>query len=241
VNVDGVVIVSGGMDSVTLVHHLVEKVGAHPHLLSFDYGQRHKKELGYAKLAAERFGLPWDLIDLSTVGTLLADSTALVAHDNDRPGIEVPEGHYSEDSMRQTVVPNRNMVMASIATSVCIAEKGKWIAAGPHNGDAAVYPDCRPVFWHVLEDTIRTGNTGFLAAGWEIKLPFIHWSKTDIAHEAKRLNVPIELTWSCYKGEDIHCGRCGTCVERLEALHDARVDDKTPYADTTFWKKQVQF
>jgi 7-cyano-7-deazaguanine synthase len=239
---NGVAIVSGGLDSVTLLHHLVEKMGAHPHVVSFDYGQRHKKELAYAQKAAMRFGLTWSLIDLGSVGKLLANSSSLVPGPEGTLPMAVPEGHYSDETMRLTVVPNRNMVMASIATSICIAEFGNWIAAGPHNGDAAVYPDCRPVFWHVLEDTIRTGNSGgFLQAGWEIKLPFIHWTKTDIAHEAKRLGVPVEETWSCYKGEEIHCGRCGTCVERLEALDEAKVDDKTPYADTTFWKKQVQF
>jgi 7-cyano-7-deazaguanine synthase len=234
---NGVAIVSGGLDSVTLLHHLVEKMGAQPHVVSFNYAQRHIKEINYAQLAAERFGLHWSLIDLIDVGNEMRTAESSLVN----PELAVPEGHYSDDNMRQTVVPNRNMVMASIATSICIAEEGGWIAAGPHNGDAAVYPDCRPVFWKALEEAIRQGNATFLDPEWEIKLPFIHWTKTDIANEAKRLGVPIEQTWSCYKGGDIHCGRCGTCVERLEALHEAGVTDLTQYADTEFWVKQVQF
>jgi 7-cyano-7-deazaguanine synthase len=234
---NGVAIVSGGLDSVTLLHHLVEKMEARPHVISFNYAQRHVKELNYAHLAAERFSLHWSLIDLIDVGNEMRTAESSLVN----PELAVPEGHYSNDNMRQTVVPNRNMVMASIATSICIAEEGGWIAAGPHNGDAAVYPDCRPVFWKALEEAIRQGNATFLDPEWEIKLPFIHWTKTDIAREAKRLGVPIEQTWSCYKGGNIHCGRCGTCVERLEALHEAGVTDLTQYADTEFWVKQVQF
>jgi len=230
----GVAIVSGGLDSVTMLHHLHEN-GATPQVLSFDYNQKHAKELGFAQLAAERLNLPWSLIDLSSVGELMAASGSSLVNNS----VDVPEGHYADDTMKATVVPNRNMMMAAIATSVCIAQDGYWVAAGPHNGDAAIYPDCRPVFWHSLEDTIRIANKGFLPHGWHFKLPFIYWSKNDIALEAKRLNVPVELTWSCYKGGTKHCGRCGTCVERLEAMNHAGINDPTPYEDAEFWKVQV--
>jgi 7-cyano-7-deazaguanine synthase len=231
---DGVAIVSGGLDSVTMLHHLRE-TGARPQVLSFDYNQKHVKELNFAMLAAERLELPWSLIDLSSVGELLASASSSLVNDK----VAVPEGHYADDTMKATVVPNRNMIMASIAAGICIAQDGYWVAAGPHNGDAAIYPDCRPVFWHSLEDSIRIANKGFLPHGWHFELPFIYWSKNDIALEAKRLKVPVELTWSCYKGGDKHCGRCGTCVERLEAMSHAGIDDPTEYEDTEFWKVQV--
>jgi 7-cyano-7-deazaguanine synthase len=229
-NPHGVAIVSGGLDSVTMLHHLHEQ-GAKPHVLSFDYSQKHAKELGFAQLAAERLGLPWTLIDLSSVGELLSGASSSLVNDN----VPVPEGHYAADTMKATVVPNRNMMMTSIAAAVCIAQDGYWVAAGPHNGDAAIYPDCRPVFWHSLEDSIRRANEGFLVVGWHLRLPFLYWSKDDIAREAKRLGVPVEQTWSCYKGGDKHCGRCGTCVERLEAMKLAGITDKTEYEDEGFW------
>jgi 7-cyano-7-deazaguanine synthase len=232
----GVAIVSGGLDSVTMLHHLVEKMDTRPHVLTFNYAQRHVKEVQYAQEAANRFGLDWTMIDLIDFGHALRSSGSSLVNSD----VDVPEGHYAHDTMKATVVPNRNMIMASIAAGICIAEGGTYVAAAPHNGDAAIYPDCRPVFWHLLEDVIRRANEGFVDISFRFQLPFIHWTKTDIAHEAKRLNVPVERTWSCYKGEEKHCGRCGTCVERLEALHDAKVIDKTEYEDAEFWKDQVK-
>jgi 7-cyano-7-deazaguanine synthase len=127
----------------------------------------------------------------------------------------------------------------SSATGICIAIDGSYVAAAPHNGDAAIYPDCRPVFWHELTKAILVGNEGFLHENWHLNLPFLNMSKTEIAEVAKSLQVPVENTWSCYEGNDVHCGRCGTCVERLEALHNAGIEDLTVYADSEFWKTQV--
>jgi 7-cyano-7-deazaguanine synthase len=229
---DGVAIVSGGLDSVTMLHHLVSK-GAEPWVLSFNYGQRHATELEYAQLAAERFNLSWTCIDITDVGQLLSiDPTSSLVNRN----VPVPEGHYSDETMRATVVPNRNMMMLSIATSVCIALRGQYVAAGPHNGDAAIYPDCRPGFFELLQEAIYSANQGFLPKGWHFLTPFIYWTKSDIAQEAKRLQVPVELTWSCYLGGTYHCGRCGTCVERLEAMHRAGIEDPTRYMDENYWR-----
>ena len=230
----GVAIVSGGLDSVTMLYYLASK-SYRPHVVSFDYDQRHKKELEYAERHAGILGLDWTVIDLEDYGQSIHDSTSSLVN----PDVAVPEGHYAAETMKATVVPNRNMVMTSIATGICISEGGTYVAAAPHNGDAAIYPDCRPVFWRVLERTIRTANEGFIDDKFFLLLPFLYKSKTDIALEAKRLEVPVHLTWSCYAGRDIHCGRCGTCVERLEALHEAGVDDKTPYEDSEFWRTQV--
>jgi 7-cyano-7-deazaguanine synthase len=231
---DGVAIVSGGLDSITMLYHLMHN-NYRPDVVSFDYGQRHKKELQFAQMHAERFGLRWELIDLSYFGFAIENSGSSLVN----PAIAVPEGHYTHESMKQTVVPNRNMVMASIAAGICIARGGHYVAAAPHNGDAAIYPDCRPVFWHLLEDVVRNANAGFIVQDWKFVLPFIHFTKTDVAWEAKRRDVPVHLTWSCYNGRDKHCGRCGTCVERLEALHEAKIDDQTEYEDSEFWKEQV--
>lgn len=235
-NHDGVAIISGGLDSVTMLEFLVKRQDKRPWCLSFYYGQRHAKEVSFANQAAERHNLAWTLVDLDDVGQLLSmdPSSSLVNN-----SVPVPHGHYSAETMKGTVVPNRNMMMLSIATSVCIAIRGSYVATGPHNGDAAIYPDCRPLFLQSFEETVRRGNVGFLQPDWSLETPFIHWSKTDIAREAKRLNVPVELTWSCYEGDDIHCGRCGTCVERMEALHAAGFTLKsTDYKDLFFWKEQ---
>lgn len=263
---DSVAIVSGGLDSTTLVYDMVTN-GLTPHLLSFDYGQRHKKELTYAAITAKKFGLRHDIVDLSGLTHLISNS-ALTApriefeNANTLAQIEVPEGHYAEDNMKATVVPNRNMIMLSIAAGVMVNNNYHLIGTGVHAGDHFIYPDCRPGFIFACNAAIARGNAGFgLVGEWNttpgtdpqglIYAPFLEKSKTDIAYRALELGVPLHLTWSCYKGEDKHCGKCGTCVERLEAIHMASVrwkdrhdpkswshiqEDQTEYADDEFWR-----
>jgi 7-cyano-7-deazaguanine synthase len=217
-----------------------------------------------------------DIVDLRSITSLISNS-ALTSVEHDAPGfdkthaegqtIEVPEGHYAEDSMKATVVPNRNMMMLSIAGAVAINYGYSRIATGVHGGDHFIYPDCRPTFISYVQDAIAAGNEGFhkfpfndALAGYEaIYAPYLNETKADIAFEALRLNVPLHLTWSCYKGVANHCGRCGTCVERLEAIDEAATKwvralkeqtggsvfgvanlDKTIYDDTEFWKTQVK-
>jgi 7-cyano-7-deazaguanine synthase len=232
---DGAAIVSGGLDSVTMTYQLVQQ-GHRPHLLSFNYGQRHAKELNCALWTAERLNLNWTLVDLTTVTELIGTSALTFGH-------SVPEGHYAEDNMALTVVPNRNMMMLSIAAAACVSNRGSYIATGVHAGDHAQYPDCRLRFIEATQEAIFLGNEGFVHPKFEIKTPFIDWSKAEIAHEAFRLGVPLDKTWSCYKGTLQHCGRCGTCVERLEAIADvteAGEDwDQTPYLDKEYWKTAV--
>jgi len=230
----GVAIVSGGLDSVTMLHYLVS-TNYRPHVVSFDYGQRHVKELQFAEMAAERFGLPWSLIGLNDFGDAIRDSKSSLVNEK----VKVPEGHYAHETMKLTIVPNRNMIMTAIAVGVCIAEDGHYVAAAPHNGDAAIYPDCRPSFWNLLRDTIRVANLDVIRDDWSFVLPFLDKTKAEIAFEAKRLDVPVHLTWSCYNGRKHHCGRCGTCVERLEALAEAHVPDQTIYEDTEYWRTAV--
>lgn len=231
---DGVAIVSGGLDSVTMLYHMIDN-GHQPYVMSFYYGQRHAKELEFAETAAETFSLPWTMVDLSSIANILNDSGSSLVNTR----IKVPEGKYDAENMKSTVVPNRNMMMASLAASVSIAFDGLYISTAVHNGDAAIYPDCRPAFWSKFEATVKKGNLGFANMDWHVEAPFLYKSKTDIVRRAGELNVPLNMTWSCYKGEDIHCGRCGTCVERLEAVDKAGVEDATEYMDTEFWRTAV--
>jgi len=226
-----VAIVSGGMDSVTLAYHLAEK-GHSLHLLSVDYGQRHRKELDYARTAAESLGARHSIIDLSGITALIASSSLTSEQ-------EVPDGHYAEQTMRATVVPNRNMMMLSIATAVAISDGAQFVATGVHGGDHFIYPDCRPEFIAAAHAVALVGNVSFGQDFRGIVAPFVHRDKAWIAAEGDRLGVPWVQTWSCYKGGEIHCGRCGTCVERAEAFHLAGVTDPTEYTDPTYWREKV--
>ena len=215
------VIVSGGMDSVTLAYWLADK-GHEVSLVSFDYGQRHRRELESARLIAERMGVEHTVIDISGIRPLLAGSALT-------DDVEVPHGHYEEESMRVTVVPNRNAIMLSIAWGMACATGADALACGVHSGDHFIYPDCRPDFITQLNTALRTGTDGHRSESLRLLAPFIGMSKTDIAAEGGRLAVPYELTWTCYEGGEVHCGRCGACVERKEAFRDSGVTDPTRY------------
>jgi 7-cyano-7-deazaguanine synthase len=241
-----VAICSGGLDSTTMVWDLFEN-GHTVQMVGFHYGQRHEKELKYAEKTAERLKLRFDVIDLRNLSVFLAESgSSLVS------GTDVPEGHYAEENMKATVVPNRNMIMLSIAGGIAVATDAEHVFTGVHAGDHFIYPDCRPEFIDLVSRAMNVGNTGFGNFGdLAILAPFLHMSKADIALTALELGVPLHETWSCYKGGDVHCGRCGTCVERLEAIHQAQErfetiydhtspEDKTEYADTEFWKEKVR-
>ena len=223
---DTIVICSGGLDSVSLAHKVAGE-GTLRGLLSFDYGQRHVKEVAYAAACAKRLGVPHKVVDISGVGAALSGSALT-------DDVDVPDGHYAEETMKITIVPNRNAIMLAIAFGMAAAEKAEAVAAAVHGGDHFIYPDCRPGFveaFQAMQDQALEGVT-------EVQLytPFLTGSKADIVAEGARWNTPFVETWSCYKGGDVHCGRCGTCVERREAFHLAGVPDPTAYADETFWK-----
>lgn len=222
-----VVVCSGGLDSVTLAH-LVADTRDLTRLVSFDYGQRHAKELEFAVRAATRLGVPHDVIDMRGIGAVLTGS-ALTQDD-----VDVPDGHYAEDTMRITVVPNRNAIMLTVAYGIAAAHGDNAVATAVHGGDHFIYPDCRPEFTRAFEVMQNHALDGY--ADVSLFTPFVDIPKADIVTIGARHNVPFGETWSCYKGGANHCGRCGTCVERREAFAIAGVDDPTTYDDPDYWQ-----
>lgn len=210
---------SGGMDSTTLAadyargHNLV--------LLSVDYGQRHVRELDAAGDIAGALRAEHHVIDLRSVGSLLTGSAL------SDPSVDVPDGHYTSPSMRVTVVPNRNAIIAGVAVGVAVARRAEVVALGVHAGDHPIYPDCRPEFVSALDTLTRIANEGHNPP--RIEAPYLTWTKADIATHAKEIGAPVHLSWSCYRGGRYHCGTCGTCVERREAFTTAGIPDPTVY------------
>ena len=211
---DAVAIVSGGMDSATMLYQLLKSSHV-VKALSFDYGQRHKKEIQAAQFLCQLNGVEHEVVDLTILRPLL-DSSSLT---ND--SIDVPDGHYSDETMKLTVVPNRNMIMLSIAIGHAVRLQADFVAYGAHSGDHAIYPDCREEFASAM-------NVVSMLCDWhKVRLmrPFIDMDKADIASLGDSLGVPWEHTWTCYKGLEKHCGTCGSCTERIEAFDLAGVVD----------------
>lgn len=224
------VVCSGGLDSVSLAC----KIAAEHQLtalLSFDYGQRHKKELDSAKACAERLGVPHQVIDITDIGANLTGSALT-------DDVDVPDGHYAEETMKITVVPNRNAIMLAIAFGVAAAQKADAVALAVHGGDHFIYPDCRPGFIDAFQTMQNHALDGY--ANIKLLAPYVHASKADIVIDGAKYGTPFAATWSCYKGGEHHCGRCGTCVERREAFHIAGVEDTTPYEDADFWRSAIE-
>ena len=209
-------IVSGGLDSVTMVYDLVANGHDIPAIVSFDYGQRHKRELECARLAARAHDAAHVVVNLQAI--LASVRSALTSSD-----VEVPDGHYAEESMRSTVVPGRNLLLIAAAVPVAARYDADTLAVGVHGGDHFIYPDCRHEFIEPLSHAVLAGYGMFLLA------PFISVDKQWIAARAHELHVPIRDTWSCYRGGPYHCGTCGTCVERREAFALAGIEDPTDY------------
>ena len=214
-----VVLLSGGMDSATLLYQMIKAHGAdNVSTLSVLYGQRHRRELDYAWRLASELIVPHTLVPLDGLQHVLR--SALTSKD-----IEVPEGHYAAESMKATVVPMRNAIFLSVAVGHAWSIGAEQVATAIHAGDHAIYPDCRPEFLEAFNAMVKTASDGFTTP--QVVAPFVHISKTAIAMLGHTLGVPWDLTWSCYKGGEVHCGVCGTCVERREAL--AEVGDPTVY------------
>ncbi|OAN88325.1 7-cyano-7-deazaguanine synthase QueC [Marinobacter sp. EhC06] len=212
-----VVIYSGGMDSYTLLH-LARERGYRVHALSFNYGQRHVRELECARSVCEAQGIPHKVIDIRAMSEVMAGSSLT-------SDIDVPEGHYEEDSMKATVVPNRNMILLSLATGYAVTVGAGAVWYGAHGGDHAIYPDCRPEFVEKMDAVCRVAN--YEPVG--IEAPFMAMDKGQILAEGLRLGLDYSQTWTCYNGRGQACGRCGSCVERLEAFAVNGVTDPLEY------------
>ena len=208
-----VIILSGGMDSTVLAYYLA--ISEHElHAISFHYGQKHSKELDCAAITCRKLGVSHEIVNLCNLAPLL--SSSLTRHD-----IPVPEGHYADDNMKSTVVPNRNMIMLSIAAGYAITIGASGLAYGCHAGDHAIYPDCRPVFRDAMSVALSLCDYN----GLELHTPFLDYNKIGICDLGLVLGVPFEDTWTCYKGEEKPCGVCGSCVERAEAFATVGAED----------------
>ena len=213
---DSVIIVSGGLDSITLLYDKAETTAL---AVSFDYGQNHgAKELPFAAHHCRKLGIPHITIPLSFMHRYFKSSLL--------DGAEaIPEGHYAEENMKSTVVPFRNGIMLAIATGIAESYGLKRVYIANHGGDHTIYPDCRPDFIQAMDGAATAGTF----VNVRIEAPYTNITKADIVRRGTALGVDYSKTWSCYKGSDVHCGKCGTCVERKEAFLEAGVKDPTEY------------
>lgn len=215
------VLLSGGMDSVTvfydsLTHH--EVVGC----LSFDYGSKHNpSEIPFARLHSERNGIPHHTVSLGFMNELFKSDLL-------QSGGDIPEGHYAEENMKRTVVPFRNGIMLAIAAGYAESVEAEGLVIAAHSGDHAIYPDCREPFMQGMGQAMKEGTYAQI----QLLRPFIDADKAGIARRGAELGIDFAETWSCYKGGEVHCGVCGTCVERREAFLLAGVPDPTVYEQT---------
>ncbi|MCK5893081.1 MAG: 7-cyano-7-deazaguanine synthase QueC [Endozoicomonadaceae bacterium] len=212
-----VVIYSGGMDSYTVLHNALRK-DYEVYALSFDYGQRHRKELDFAKSVSEQLGISHKVVDITSITPLLQGSSLT-------SNIDIPEGEYSVDNMKSTVVPNRNMILLSLATGYAISLQAGAVFYGAHHDDSAVYPDCRPEFVKAVSEVTRI-------ADWqpvEIVAPYINASKSDILKDGLTMGLDYRQTWTCYNGRKKACGLCGACHSRLKAFEALNLIDPQEY------------
>lgn len=213
---DSVLIVSGGMDSITMLYEYSDRIAIG---LSFDYGSNHNaREIPFARLHCERLGIRHVVIGLDFMHRYFKSSLLDGAD-------AIPEGHYASDNMKSTVVPFRNGIMLAIAAGIAESNGLRHVMMANHGGDHAIYPDCRPEFVSAFGAAVRAGTY----EGITVEAPYTDITKADIARRGRALGIDYSETWSCYKGGERHCGRCGTCVERREALAEAGIEDNTVY------------
>ena len=213
---NSVIIVSGGMDSTTLLYDHKDEIALG---ISFDYGSNHNaREIPFAKMHCERLGIKHITINLDFMHQYFKSSLL--------DGAEaIPEGHYADDNMKSTVVPFRNGIMLSIAIGIAESNNLDQVFIANHGGDHTIYPDCRPEFINAMDAAATAGTYNNV----KVVAPYTKITKSDIARIGKKLGIDYTETWSCYKGGEVHCGKCGTCVERKEALAEAGIEDKTIY------------
>lgn len=215
---DSVIIVSGGMDSITLLHERHEEIALG---ISFDYGSNHNsREIPFARMHCQRLGIKHIVIPLDFMSVYFRSSLLDGAD-------AIPEGHYEDANMKSTVVPFRNGIMLSIACGIAESNGLSRVFIANHGGDHAIYPDCRSEFIKAMDAAMSAGTYAHI----NIEAPYTEITKTDIALIGKAIGLDYTETWSCYKGGNVHCGKCGTCVERQEALRNAGIEDKTEYSN----------
>lgn len=214
----GVIILSGGLDSSVLAHFLVKTKKIDLLALSFDYGQKHKKELECAAFQAKSLSIPHKIINLGFMDEVFTSSLL-------SSGKDIPDGHYEDESMKQTVVPNRNMILISIAAGLAISENREHLFYGAHAGDHSIYPDCRPEFIQKLGETLELCDWQDLS----LQVPFQNLKKYEIVKIGYDLEIDFAQTWTCYKGGEKACGTCGSCTERLEAFEKNGFTDPLIY------------
>lgn len=216
---DAVIILSGGMDSVTLLHDYADDIAL---AVTFDYGSlQNDRERQFAVLHCQRLGIPHIIIPLTFIKQYFKSAMLQSAED-------IPDGRYDDESMKSTVVPFRNGIMLAIATGIAESHGLCRVMIANHAGDHAIYPDCREAFINAMSAATAAGTYD----GVIVDAPYTLLSKTDIARRGAELGINYAETYSCYKGGDVHCGTCGTCVERREAMRDAGIEDPTQYLST---------
>ena len=213
---DSIIVLSGGLDSTTLLYEYQSRIAL---AVSFDYGSNHnQRELAFAALHCKRLGIKHLIIPLEFIHQYFHSSLLSGAD-------AVPEGNYDDENMRSTVVPFRNGIMLAVAAGLAEDNGLQQIMMANHAGDHAIYPDCRPSFVQAMDHAVQAGTYN----GVRLFTPYTNLTKADIARRGKTLGIDYSETWSCYKGGEHHCGKCGTCTERIEALREAGVEDKTVY------------
>ncbi|MCR5270041.1 7-cyano-7-deazaguanine synthase QueC [Xylanibacter brevis] len=215
---DSILILSGGVDSTTMLYDYKDRIAM---AISFDYGSNHNaREIPFARMHCERLGIRHITIPLQFMATYFRSSLLSGAD-------AIPEGHYADENMKSTVVPFRNGIMLSIAVGMAESNNLQYVMMANHGGDHTIYPDCRPEFVDAFDATAQAGTYN----GVRLLSPYTNLTKAQIAARGKELGIDYSETWSCYRGGEHHCGRCGTCVERREAFELAGIDDRTVYED----------
>ena len=213
-----IVVYSGGLDSFTLLNEAIRS-GKDVSALSFDYGQKHNKELHFVEKFCAQESIDSKIVDVSSIKELFQGSSLT-------DEIDIPKGHYEDDSMKSTVVPNRNMILISLALGYAVIKKAEEVWFGAHAGDHAIYPDCRPEFVEKMDAVARIANYSPIA----VKAPYIAMSKTEILAIGLNMQLDYGLTWTCYEGKELACGSCGACHERLESFAANKVIDPIKYS-----------
>ena len=212
-------IYSGGSDSFTLLHHALDQ-GIEVECITFSYGQKHIKEIEFAKENCKRLGLSHTLIDIGDPEIIFGSSSLI------DEATDIPHGSYKEESMKSTIVPNRNMIFISYAIAYSIAHDIDEVWYGAHAGDHFIYPDCRPEFLRSMNTAAELCDPSKIS----VKAPFINLNKGEILKIGLDLNIDYSKTWTCYKGLEKACGKCGSCVERIEAFTDNNSSDPISYS-----------